>query len=161
MGCANWAQPGATPAQLGVAPGLGLGVNPGLGLGVNPGLGLIGEILDHYKTLSFLDKNGKPNLETIVEITTKLLCKYGLQKHPRVTLSVGSSMIALTLSLLILAAIVATNDGSDPSILFWTLFIIKVSAFCALEVLIIPRLTRWFFRHYADALIPVLRPLVK
>lgn len=71
MGCENWAQPGATPAQLGVAPGLGLGVNPGQGL--------IGEILDHYKTLSFLDKNGKPNLETIVEITTKLLCKYGLQ----------------------------------------------------------------------------------
>lgn len=71
MGCENWAQPGATPALL--------GVNPGLGLGVSHGLGLIGEILDHYKTLSFLDKNGKPNLETIVEITTKLLCKYGLQ----------------------------------------------------------------------------------
>jgi len=71
MGCENWAKPGATPAQLGVAPGLGLGVNPGLGL--------IGEILDHYKTLSFLDKNGKPNLETIVEITTNLLCKYGLK----------------------------------------------------------------------------------
>lgn len=71
MGCENWAQPGATPAQLGVAPGLGLGVTPGHGL--------IGEILDHYKTLSFLDKNGNPNLETIVEITTKLLCKYGLQ----------------------------------------------------------------------------------
>ena len=71
MGCENWAKPGATPTQLGVAPGLGLGVNPGLGL--------IGEILDHYKTLSFLDKNGKPNLETIVEITTNLLCKYGLK----------------------------------------------------------------------------------
>ena len=71
MGCENWAQPGATPAQLGVAPGLGLGENPGQDL--------IGEILDYYKTLSFLDKNGKPNLETIVEITTKLLCKYGLQ----------------------------------------------------------------------------------
>ena len=68
-----------TPARLGFTPGLGLGVNPGLGLGVNPGLGLIGEILDHYKTLSFLDKNGKPNLETIVEITTNLLCKYGLK----------------------------------------------------------------------------------
>lgn len=64
MGCENWAQPG---------------IVSGLGLGVNPGLDLIGEILDHYKTLSFLDKNGNPNLETIVEITTKLLCKYGLQ----------------------------------------------------------------------------------
>lgn len=72
MGCENWAQPG-------IVLGFGLGVNPGLGLGVTPGHGLIGEILDHYKTLSFLDKNGNPNLETIVEITTKLLCKYGLQ----------------------------------------------------------------------------------
>lgn len=71
MGCENWAQPGATLAEL--------GVNPGLGLGVAPGLGFIGEILDHYKSLSFLDKNGKPNLETIVEITTNMLCKYGLK----------------------------------------------------------------------------------
>ena len=57
-------------------------------------------------------------------IAYPIVCKYGLQKHPSVTLSVGSSMIALTLSLLILAAIVAANDGSEPSILFWTMFII-------------------------------------
>ena len=42
-------------------------------------------------------------------IAYPIVCKYGLQKHKAVALSVGSSMIALTLSLLILAAIVGAN----------------------------------------------------
>ena len=87
MGCENEAKAGATPAQLGVAPGLGLGVNPGLGLGVNPGLGLgvnpglglYGEILDIYKDKHYILPDGSYSSETVVTITTDLLCKYGLK----------------------------------------------------------------------------------
>ena len=79
MGCENEAKAGATPAQLGVAPGLGLGVNPGLGLGVNPGLGLYGEILDIYKDKHYILPDGTYSRETVVTITTDLLCKYGLR----------------------------------------------------------------------------------
>lgn len=46
MGCENKAQVGATPVQLGVAPGLGLGVNPGLGL--------YSKILDMYSKLHYI-----------------------------------------------------------------------------------------------------------
>jgi len=100
MGCENEAKPGATPAQLGVAPGLGLGVNPGLGLGVNPGLGLgvnpglglgvnpglglYGEILEDYKTSHFITANGELDLKTIVDRTTEVLCKYGLQNTSKI-----------------------------------------------------------------------------
>ena len=87
MGCENMAQPGATPTQLGVAPGLGLGVNPGLGLGVNPGLGLgvnpgLGlyrEILDSYKSRHYQLPDGTCSKETVVTITTEILCRKGLK----------------------------------------------------------------------------------
>lgn len=71
MGCENEAKAGATPAQLGVAPGLGLGVNPGLGL--------YKEILDDYDKSHFLKETGKYDLTTIVERTVEFLCKYGLK----------------------------------------------------------------------------------
>ena len=76
MGCENSAQPGATPENLGVAPGLGLGVNPGLGL--------YKEILDLYNDLHYLLPNGTTSTETVVTITTDLLCKKGLQNTPEV-----------------------------------------------------------------------------
>ena len=83
-------------------------------------------------------------------IAYPIVCKYGLQRHKAVALSVGSSMIALTLSLLILAAIVGAN-GDGGGITFWVLFAVKVVFFCALMAIAIPRLTRWFFHNYADS----------
>lgn len=83
-------------------------------------------------------------------IAYPIVCRYGLQKHSSVTLSVGSSMIALTLSLLVLAAIVGAHDG-DMDFGFWALFVGKVVLFCAGSSLLLPRMTRWFFRHYSDS----------
>ena len=83
-------------------------------------------------------------------IAYPIVCKFGLQRHSSVTLSVGSSMIAFTLSLLILAAIVGSASG-EGGITFWVVFIVKVLAFCAGSSYVIPRLTRWFFNHYSDS----------
>lgn len=83
-------------------------------------------------------------------IAYPIVCKFGLQKHPSVALSVGSSMIALTLSLLILAAIVGSASG-EAGITFWVVFIMKVILFCAALSIAIPKMTRWFFNHYDDA----------
>ncbi len=84
-------------------------------------------------------------------IAYPIVCKFGLQKHPGVALSVGSSMIALTLSLLILAAIVGAAGDGAGGIGFWVMFLVKMSAFCIGEVFFLPRLTRWFFRRYSDS----------
>lgn len=84
-------------------------------------------------------------------IAYPIVCKYGLQKHPSVALSVGSSMIALTLSLLILAAIVGASDGQAGEMMFWVLFVTKLVAFCAGAIFLLPRITRWFFKRYDDA----------
>lgn len=85
-------------------------------------------------------------------IAYPIVCKYGLQKHPSVGLSVGSSMIALMLALLILAAFVGASSGkASAGISFWVFFIAKVTAFCVGAVYIVPRMTRWMFSKYADA----------
>ena len=61
MGCQNTAGKGATT------------------LGVNPGLGLYKEILEFYSDLSFINKDGSYNQQTVVKYTTDILVKHGLQ----------------------------------------------------------------------------------
>ncbi|MBR2458404.1 MAG: glycosyl transferase [Bacteroidaceae bacterium] len=54
-------------------------VASGLGLGVNPGLGLYKEILDTYADFHFLKTNGTLNTKTVVDYTTEILERHGLQ----------------------------------------------------------------------------------
>lgn len=83
-------------------------------------------------------------------IAYPIVCKYGLQKHPCVTMCVGASMISLTFALVVLAATVgAFNNGTGIG--FWLLFVFKFMLFFAVEILTVPRLTRWFLRNYSDA----------
>lgn len=83
-------------------------------------------------------------------IAYPIVGRYGLQRHPSVMLSVGSSMIALFLALIMLAAL--TNSFSaDSGVLFWLFFLLKLAAFCVGSVLLIPRLARYFLRRYSDA----------
>lgn len=74
MGCEHPYTAGATPYEMGVAPGLGLGVNPGLGL--------YKEILDYYMGASFVIPDGQSAPETVVTHTTRLLCSHGLKNLP-------------------------------------------------------------------------------
>lgn len=62
MGCENEAKAGATPAQL----------------GVNPGLGLYGEILNWYNTHHFITWTGVIE-KNVVDITTEILNKNGIE----------------------------------------------------------------------------------
>ena len=79
-----------------------------------------------------------------------IIGRYGLQRHPSVTLSVGSSMISLFMALLMLAALSATFGTHAVSWLFWPLFLLKLAVYIAGSVWIIPRLTRYFLRRYSD-----------
>ena len=83
-------------------------------------------------------------------IAYPIVGRYGLQRKPSVTLSVGSSMISLLLALLTLAAVVASYGG-ETSAWFWLWFVGKFVGYCLAMGLLIPRLTRWFLRRYSDA----------
>ena len=75
--------------------------------------------------------------------------RYGLQQKPSVTLSVGGTMISLLISLIVLATLVASNNGNS-SVMFWVIFLAKFLAFCGGMFFFVPRLTRWFLRSYSD-----------
>ena len=91
-----------------------------------------------------------------------IIGRYGLQRHSSVALSVGSSMISLFLALVMLAAFSAAypvlnestgGDTANEAALwrFFPVFMLKLSAFIAGSVIVIPRLARYFLRRYSDA----------
>lgn len=56
-------------------------VNPGLGIAAAPGLGIYKEILDYYRTQSFLRTDGSADLTTVVERVTEILKQHGLEER--------------------------------------------------------------------------------
>lgn len=92
-------------------------------------------------------------------IAYPIVSRYGLQRKPSVTLSVGSTMISLFISLVVLATIVASNSGKGGTI-FWMGFAMKFAAFCAGLILVVPRMSRWFLRRYSDAVMQFIFVLV-
>lgn len=66
-----------------------LAVAPGLGLGVTPGLRLYKEFLDLYDNLHFKNNDGSLNLKTVVQYTTEILVKHGLQNINQIQYCAG------------------------------------------------------------------------
>ncbi len=104
-------------------------------------------LLDYSPTASFL-------LGCIMASNTliayPIIGRYGLQRHPSVALSVGSSMISLFLALMMIAAL-SGSFSEESGWTFWLLFVLKFILFCAGSIWLIPRLTRYFLRRYSDA----------
>ena len=94
-------------------------------------------------------------------IAYPIVSRYGLQKHPSVQLSVGSSMISLFLALVMIAALstfITAAASSAPSasghfsfLLPLATFLLTLVIFIAASVWLIPRLARYFLRRYSDA----------
>lgn len=83
-------------------------------------------------------------------IAYPIVARYGLQRHNVSTLSVGASMMSLFLALVVVAAVVGAHDGGTGAD-FWIFFFLKFVGYCLGLYLVIPRLTRFFLRHYSDA----------
>ncbi|MBQ9652002.1 MAG: cation:proton antiporter [Prevotella sp.] len=85
-------------------------------------------------------------------IAYPIVCKYGLQRHRSVTLSVGASMMALLMALLVSSGLSSVMRDNNSSI-WWIVILLmaKLCAYCAAMAYLIPRITRWFLQHYSDA----------
>ena len=83
-------------------------------------------------------------------VSYPIVSRYGLQSKDSVTLSVGASMLSLLLSLICLAIIVASCNGTGDW-RFWIVFIAKFAVYCVALIYFVPRVTRWFLRRYSDA----------
>ena len=84
-------------------------------------------------------------------IAYPIIGRYGLQRHPSVTLSVGSSMISLFMALVMLAALSGSFSEEGANLQFWVLFALKLAAYIGAMLWFIPRVTRYFLRRYSDA----------
>ncbi len=83
-------------------------------------------------------------------IAYPIVGRYGLTQHTSSTLSVGSSMMALFIALIVMASIVNIFHGGG-GVGFWLFFVVKFVVYCAGLIFFIPRLARWFLRRYSDA----------
>ncbi|MBQ8158817.1 MAG: cation:proton antiporter [Prevotella sp.] len=113
-------------------------------------------VLTYVMSITILGYSGKASfllgciMASNTLIAYPIVGRYGLQSNSSVMLSVGSSMISLFMSLIMLAGLSATfADNLDWT--FWVLFALKLALFIVGSVLIIPRLTRYFLRRYSDA----------
>jgi Kef-type K+ transport system membrane component KefB len=86
--------------------------------------------------------------------------RYGLQRKPSVTLSVGGTAISLLLALLVLAALVNSHSHNGDGAWFWLWFVLKFAVYGLGLVWAIPRLTRWFLRRYSDAVMQFIFVMV-
>ena len=89
-------------------------------------------------------------------IAYPIIGRYGLQRHSSVTLSVGSSMISLFISLVMIAGLAQTSGSAAhaaalPQPIFWLFFLLKLAAYIVAMLWLIPHLARYFLRRYSDA----------
>jgi Kef-type K+ transport system membrane component KefB len=75
-----------------------------------------------------------------------IVSKLGLSKSEVVTITVGSTLIADTCSLLVLAVIAESSRG-EVNILFWTRLLVSTSIFLFILFWVYPRVGQWFFRN--------------
>ena len=117
---------------------------------------LVPLILTYIMAIAFLGYSGKASfllgciMASNTLIAYPIIGRYGLQRHPSVVLSVGSSMISLFLALVMLAALSGSFENNSGW-MFWFLFVAKFALFCAGSIILIPKLTRYFLRRYSDA----------
>lgn len=75
-------------------------------------------------------------------VSYPIVSRYGLQRKPSVTLSVGSTMLSLLAALIVLAAIVGAHRGG-AGLWFWLWFTLKFCCYCGGLLWGMPRITRW------------------
>ncbi len=85
-------------------------------------------------------------------ISYPIVGRFGVTKNSAVNISLGGTMIATTLSLIILAFIVAMcKDEVNAS--FWVKFIISVVIFALIMVFVYPRIADRFFKRHEDSIL--------
>ena len=75
--------------------------------------------------------------------------RYGVSRNMAVSISIGGTMFALTVSLFILAGISSMYKGELDSS-SWIFFGLKCVGYCVAVIFVFPRFARWFFRTYED-----------
>ena len=84
-------------------------------------------------------------------IAYPIVSRYGLSRQRTVSITIGGTAVTVVLALMVLAVIGGMYKGEDVGGLFWVLLVAKVVLLFGLIIFFMPRISRWFFRKYEDA----------
>jgi len=84
-------------------------------------------------------------------IAYPIISRYGLSRQRTVSITIGGTAVTVVLALMVLAVIGGMYKGEDVGGLFWVLLVAKVVLLFGLIIFLMPRISRWFFRIYEDA----------
>ena len=84
-------------------------------------------------------------------IAYPIISRYGLSRQRTVSITIGGTAVTVVLALMVLAVIGGMYKGEDVGGLFWVLLVAKVGLLFGLIIFLMPRISRWFFRTYEDA----------
>lgn len=85
-------------------------------------------------------------------IAYPIVLRYGLSRRMSVNIAVGGTIVADTLTLLVLAVVGGTFKG-EVSGFYWVWLLVKVIALSGVIVAVFPALARWFFRRYDEGVV--------
>lgn len=85
-------------------------------------------------------------------MTYPIVSRYGVAKSQAVNITIGGTIVTVTLSLIILAAIAGIYKGTVNTF-FWIRFILMTTLFCLFVLLVIPRIASWFFKRFSDSVL--------
>ena len=85
-------------------------------------------------------------------VSYPIVARYGLTKHPAVTIAISATMIALLFALLMLAMIAGQYRG-EANAWFWILFVLKCIGYFAGIFFFFPMIIRWFFKRYTERVV--------
>ena len=92
-------------------------------------------------------------------ISYPIILRYGLSRLPAVNIAVGGTIVADTLTLLVLA-VVGGMFKENVSGWTWVWLVVKVILLGLLIIYAFPRLGRWFFRRYDESVVQYVFVLV-
>jgi Kef-type K+ transport system membrane component KefB len=83
-------------------------------------------------------------------ITYPIVTKLDVVKNRAVVITVGGTIITVTLGLLVFAVIIGMQSGEVNSA-FWTRLSVSIVVFSAIVLLLFPLIGHWFFKKYSDS----------
>ena len=88
-----------------------------------------------------------------------IVSRYGLARQRSVNITIGGTVITVTLALVILAVISGMYQGTADG-LFWLMLCLKVVLLCLVIIFVFPMIGKWFLRKYDDPVMQFVFVLV-
>lgn len=85
-------------------------------------------------------------------MTYPIVSRYGVAKSQAVNITIGGTIVTVTLSLIILAAISGMYKGTVDG-WFWIRFALMSALFCLIILVVVPRIAEWFFKRFSDSVL--------